>query len=214
MNVGAWRFRADWQGNYSHRTDNSGGNEQNWSWNRYYLYRSIAAARAKLTLGEDYLSSDMFDSFRYTGASLISDDSMLPPNLRGYAPEVVGIAKTNAKVTISQQGRVIYETTVAAGPFRIQDLSNAISGKLDVKVAEEDGSSSQYQIDTATIPYLSRPDVCVINFQPVNRQVMNIIVRGRCSAQESFLGGHKRLVAIWRRADCWRLYGFSFGGGA
>ncbi|HCQ0107900.1 outer membrane usher protein [Citrobacter braakii] len=157
MNVGAWRFRADWQGNYSHRTDNSGGNQQNWSWNRYYLYRSIAAARAKLTLGEDYLSSDMFDSFRYTGASLISDDSMLPPNLRGYAPEVVGIAKTNAKVTISQQGRVIYETTVAAGPFRIQDLSNAISGKLDVKVAEEDGSSSQYQIDTATIPYLSRP---------------------------------------------------------
>ncbi|WP_157699308.1 fimbria/pilus outer membrane usher protein, partial [Serratia marcescens] len=48
------------------------------------------------------------------------DDNMLPPNLRGYAPEVTGVAKTNAKVTISQQGRVLYETTVAAGPFRIQ----------------------------------------------------------------------------------------------
>ena len=47
---------------------------------------------------------------------------MLPPNLRGYAPEVTGVAKSNAKVIISQQGRVLYETTVAVGPFRIQDL--------------------------------------------------------------------------------------------
>nr|CDS57104.1 hypothetical protein SYMBAF_190085 [Serratia symbiotica] len=27
------------------------------------------------------------------------------PNLRGYAPKVSGVAKTNAKVTVSQQGR-------------------------------------------------------------------------------------------------------------
>ncbi len=61
----------------------------------------------------------MFDSFRFTGVSLISDDNMLPPNLRGYAPEVTGIAKTNAKV-ISQQGEC-YETSVARGrsAFRI-----------------------------------------------------------------------------------------------
>ncbi|MDQ9577961.1 fimbria/pilus outer membrane usher protein, partial [Serratia marcescens] len=75
------------------------------------------ALRSRLTMGEDYLNSDIFDSLRFTGVSLRSDDSMLPPNLRGYAPEVTGVAKTNAKVVVSQQGRVLYETQVAAGPF-------------------------------------------------------------------------------------------------
>jgi outer membrane usher protein FimD/PapC len=113
--------------------------------------------KAKLTLGEDYLNSDLFDSFRFTGASVISDDNMLPPNLRGYAPEVTGVAKTNAKVTISQQGRVIYETQVAAGPFAIQDLNNAVSGMLDVRVQEQDGSVQEFKVSTASIPYLTRP---------------------------------------------------------
>ncbi|QGX88635.1 fimbria/pilus outer membrane usher protein [Escherichia coli] len=35
---------------------------------------------------------------------------MLPPNLRGYAPDISGVAHTTAKVTVSQMGRVIYET--------------------------------------------------------------------------------------------------------
>ncbi len=47
--------------------------------------------KAKLTVGEDYLSSDIFDTFRFSGVSLNSDLSMLPPSLRGYAPEVTGI---------------------------------------------------------------------------------------------------------------------------
>lgn len=99
----------------------------------------------------------MFDSWRYTGASLVSDESQLPPRLRGYAPEVSGIARTNAKVTISQQGRVIYESTVAAGPFRIHELNSAVSGQLDVRVEEQDGSVQTFQVTTATIPYLTRP---------------------------------------------------------
>ncbi|MBI6183762.1 fimbria/pilus outer membrane usher protein, partial [Serratia proteamaculans] len=116
-NLGAWRLRADWQGQLDHQTGSGQGTDQRLDWSRYYAYRALPALRSRLTLGEDYLNSGMFDSFRFTGISLVSDDNMLPPNLRGYAPEVVGVAKTNAKVTISQQGRVIYETQVAAGPF-------------------------------------------------------------------------------------------------
>ena len=98
----------------------------------------------------------MFDSFRFTGVSLISDDNMLPPNLRGYAPEVTGIAKTNAKVIISQQGRVLYETSVASGPFRIQDINEAVSGELNVRVEEQDGGVQEFVVNTANIPYLTR----------------------------------------------------------
>ncbi|UUR72865.1 outer membrane usher protein [Enterobacter asburiae] len=156
-NLGPWRVRADWQARYDQTGGQTGGTQQSWDWSRYYAYRAITALRAKLTLGESYLDSSMFDSFRFNGASLSTDDNQLPPNLRGYAPEVTGIAKTNAKVTVSQQGRVIYETTVAAGPFRIQDLNAAVSGKLDVKVEEQDGSVRMFQVETASIPYLTRP---------------------------------------------------------
>ncbi|CUZ46503.1 Outer membrane usher protein papC precursor [Serratia marcescens] len=117
----------------------------------------MPALRSKLTLGEGYLDSGLFDSFRFGGLSLRSDDNMLPPNLRGYAPEVTGVAKSNAKVIISQQGRVLYETMVAAGPFRIQDLNDAVSGDLDVRVEEQDGSVQAFTMSTASIPYLTRP---------------------------------------------------------
>lgn len=153
-NIGAWRLRADWQANIDRQT---GANSKTLDWSRYYAYRAIPALHSKLTLGENYLESGMFDSFRFTGASLVSDDSMLPPNLRGYAPEVVGVAKTNGRVVISQQGRVLYETTVAAGPFRIQDINDAVSGELNVRVEEQDGSVQEFTMNTASIPYLTRP---------------------------------------------------------
>ncbi|HGM7153816.1 TPA: outer membrane usher protein [Serratia marcescens] len=156
-NLGAWRLRADWQANVHHQTGSGQPTEKRLDWSRYYAYRALPALRSKLTVGEDYLDSGLFDSFRFGGMSLRSDDTMLPPNLRGYAPEVVGVAKSNAKVTISQQGRVLYETQVAAGPFRIQDLNDAVSGDLDVKVEEQDGSVQAFKMSTASIPYLTRP---------------------------------------------------------
>jgi len=156
-NLGAWRLRADWQANLNHQTGSGESTQRQLDWSRYYAYRALPALRSKLTLGENYLDSGMFDSFRFSGVSLVSDDNMLPPNLRGYAPEVVGVAKTNAKVTISQQGRVLYETTVAAGPFRIQDINDAVSGELNVRVEEQDGSVQEFVMNTSNIPYLTRP---------------------------------------------------------
>lgn len=155
INIGPWRVRGDWQAQYN--KSSTGDSSHNWDWSRYYAYRAIRSLKAKLTVGENYLDSSMFDSFGYRGVSLKTDDNQLPPNLRGYAPEVTGVAKTNAKVTISQQGRVIYETTVAAGPYRIQDLNTAVTGKLDVKVTEQDGTEQNFQVDTSNIPYLTRP---------------------------------------------------------
>lgn len=198
VNMGPWRLRADWQASYDHSTGQSGGTQKNWDWSRYYAYRAITSLRAKLMIGENYLSSSMFDSFRFTGASLETDDSQLPPNLRGYAPEVTGVAKTNAKVTISQQGRVLYETTVAAGPFRIQDLNDTVIGKLDVKVQEQDGSVQTFQIDTASIPYLSRPGL-----------VRYKVSTGKPSDYDHHSQGPEFLTSefSWGVNNGWSLYG-------
>ncbi len=156
-NLGAWRLRADWQSRLDRQSGTVKSTRSSWDWSRYYAYRALPKLGARLTMGEDYLNSDIFDSFRFAGASLVTDDNMLPPNLRGYAPEVTGVAHSNAKVIIRQQGRVLYETQVAAGPFRIQDINDAVSGQLDVRVEEQDGSVQEFKMDTASIPYLTRP---------------------------------------------------------
>ncbi len=79
-------------------------------------------------MGQYDLSSNLYDTFHFTGASLESDESMLPPDLQGYAPQITGIAQTNAKVTVAQNGRVLYQTTVAPGPFTISDLGQSFQG--------------------------------------------------------------------------------------
>ncbi|EKT60436.1 fimbrial biogenesis outer membrane usher protein [Providencia rettgeri Dmel1] len=155
INLGVWRVRADWQMRHDKQQGQSA--TTTFDWTRYYAYRAIKSLGAKLTLGEDYLISDIFDSFRFTGLSLITDTNMLPPNLRGYAPEITGVAKSNATVIVSQQGRIIYQTQVAAGPFRIQDLNDALSGELNVEVKEQDGTSQTFTVNTASVPYLTRP---------------------------------------------------------
>ncbi|MDD1135703.1 outer membrane usher protein [Pseudomonas shahriarae] len=199
-NLGAWRLRADMQG----RTERSSGQpmQRVLTWNRYYAYRAIAPLRSRLTVGEDYLSSSLFDSFLYAGANLASDDNMLPPNLRGYAPEVSGVATTNARVTVSQQGRLLYETQVAAGPFRIQDISNAVSGKLDVRVEELDGSVQTYQMDTASIPYLTRPG-----------SVRYKLTAGRPTDGEHNLDGPLFAAGefSWGVSNGWSMYGGALG---
>jgi len=157
VNIGAWRLRADWQASYQHIENQNSQNQQNFNWNRFYAYRALPNLKSQLVLGESYLYSDLFDSFRFTGASLSSDINMLPPNLRGYAPQVTGVAQTNARVVVSQLGRIIYQTQVPAGPFKIQDLNDSVSGTLNVRVEEEDGTVREFNVDTASIPFLTRP---------------------------------------------------------
>ncbi|UNU27983.1 fimbria/pilus outer membrane usher protein [Aeromonas hydrophila] len=157
-NMGKWRLRGDWQARYDkEKLSDYESSRAEAQLSRVYGYRALTEQSAKLSVGELDMGSSLFDGFRFAGASVVTDDNMLPPNLRGYAPEVVGIAKTNAKVVVKQQGRVIYETQVAAGPFQIQDLSSGITGVLDVRVEELDGSVQTFQVNTANIPYLSRP---------------------------------------------------------
>lgn len=203
-NAGPWRLRGDYQGSYSHTDGGEASSQQNFDWSRIYLFRAIPRLQASLSLGENFLTSNLFDSWRYTGVSLNSDDRMLPPSLRGYAPEVTGIAKTNARVTVTQQGRVLYETTVPSGPFRIQDLSSAVSGKLDVKVEEQDGSVQTFQVDTATIPYLTRPGMLQYK-----------LASGRPSTYDHHAEGPVFTTGefSWGISNGWSLYGGSIAAG-
>ncbi|QNK33087.1 fimbria/pilus outer membrane usher protein [Serratia sp. JUb9] len=199
MNLGAWRLRGDYQGRFS-RSSSQQKSRHTLDFSRVYLYRPIPSLSSTLTIGENYVNSPMFDSWRYAGIAMASDERMLPPRLRGYAPEIIGIAKTNAKVTVTQQDRVIYETTVAAGPFRIQNLDSAIRGTMDVKVTEQDGEEHTFSLSTAAVPYLTRPG-----------QLRYQAIVGRPTTWEHDLEGQLFASgeASWGLSNIWTLYGGS-----
>lgn len=200
VNFGAWRLRGDYQGSYlEYNRKNSSGNHSSFDFERVYLYKPIPQWAAKLTLGESYITSSIFDSWRYTGITLESDENMLPPHLRGYAPEIIGVAKTNARVTIYNLGRIVYNSSVPAGPFRIQDLDSNIRGQLDVKVTEENGDIQTFSVSTATVPYLTRPGQ--IRYQTtIGRPRIRKQLEGPMFATSSI---------TWGVSNAWSLYGGS-----
>ncbi|EDX2767550.1 fimbrial outer membrane usher protein StdB [Salmonella enterica] len=154
LNLGAWRLRSDYQ--YSRYDSGGNGSQSDFYLPQTYLFRPLPGIQSRLTLGQTYLSSAIFDSFRFAGLTLASDERMLPPSLQGYAPQISGIANSNAQVTVSQNGRILYQTRVSPGPFVLPDLSQNISGNLDVSVRESDGTVRTWQVNTASVPFMAR----------------------------------------------------------
>lgn len=85
---------------------------------------------------------------------------MLPPVLANFAPTIRGVANTNAKVSITQSGYKIYETTVPPGPFVIDDLSPSGYGSdLIVTIEEADGSKRTFSQPFSSVIQMLRPGV-------------------------------------------------------
>ncbi|WP_084162080.1 fimbria/pilus outer membrane usher protein [Paraburkholderia bannensis] len=142
-NLGAWRFR--YNGNVT--TSNGGGTHLQSM--QTYLQRSFTPIKSQLTLGDSYTDGAVFDSFGVRGGQIATDDRMYPDSQRGYAPTVRGIANSNAHVVVRQNGNIIYETTVAPGPFEFNDLyPTGYGGDLQVVVTEADGSQH-----VSVVPY-------------------------------------------------------------
>ncbi|MBZ3661310.1 fimbria/pilus outer membrane usher protein [Salmonella enterica subsp. enterica serovar Kentucky] len=75
-----------------------------------------------MTAGDSYTPSALFDSLPFRGLQLASDDNMLPDSMKGFAPTIHGIARSNAQVTIRQNGYIINQRYVPPGAFTINDL--------------------------------------------------------------------------------------------
>jgi len=134
VNFGPWRFRHS--GNLTN-SDETGARYQSVLTN---VQRGITSIKSQLVLGDAFTDGTIFDSVGFRGVQLASDDRMYPESQRGYAPIVRGIANSNARVQIRQNGNIIYETTVAAGAFEINDLyPTGYGGDLEVIVTEADG---------------------------------------------------------------------------
>ncbi|HGH5769925.1 TPA: fimbria/pilus outer membrane usher protein [Klebsiella pneumoniae] len=158
-NTGPWRLRST----MTHtRVENNGGNNAltttQTRFSNTYLARDIRGWRSNLLMGESSTGSDVFDGIPFRGVKLSSNEQMLPSQLRGYAPAISGVANSNARVTVRQNGNVVYETYVAPGPFYINDIQQAgLSGDYDVKVTEADGTERQFIVPYSSLPVMLRP---------------------------------------------------------
>lgn len=149
VNFGAWRLRNVSSMEYD-RT-------RRWNSQSTWLQRDLKSLKSLLRMGDTFTSGDVFDSVQFRGVQLMSDDEMLPDSQRGFAPTIRGMAHSNAKVTISQHGYVIYETFVSPGAFAINDLyPTAQSGDLEVQVKESDGSVRTFTQPFSAVPFMLR----------------------------------------------------------
>lgn len=146
-NLGAWRLRN--QTNWSRQSDGGG------KWQTLYTYaeRGLYDWKSRLTLGDRSTPGEVFDGVPFRGVMLGSDENMVPYNQREFAPIVRGIARTQARVEVKQNGYTVYSQVVAPGAFELSDLSLAggsSGGDLQVTVYETDGATQVF-----TVPFQS-----------------------------------------------------------
>ena len=144
-NIGAWRLRnmLTWQ-----RQANNNG-----KWQHAYTYaeRGLNSLKSRMTLGDRYTPADIFESVPFRGGMLASDDNMVPYTEREFSPAIRGIARTQARIEVKQNGYLIYSTTVAPGPFELPGISGSSSGSdLEVTVHETDGKPQVFTVFAST----------------------------------------------------------------
>ena len=149
VNIGPWRFRnmTTWQ--------QHGVEKGKWQtvWN--YAERGFSQIKSRLTVGDHYSPSDVFEGVPFRGIMLKTDEDMLPWSEKEFAPVVRGIARTQARIEVKRSGYVIYTINVPAGPFIIRDLPAVTSGE-DLYVTVYETGGQQHFV----IPF-SRPAIAL-----------------------------------------------------
>lgn len=156
MNMGPWRLYSS--GSFSVNHDEYAGNGSStheWDlWNTY-LQRDVNPVKGTLQIGEINTSGEIFDTISMRGVRLTTNEMMLPSADRSYSPAIEGFANSNAQIFIRQNGRVVYTTNVAAGPFKLENLpSFGSGGDLEVVIREADGSERIMLVPYSSIPMM------------------------------------------------------------
>jgi outer membrane usher protein len=172
LNVAGWRIRSQENVQWDQRTG-----RKHWTNVNTTATHDITDWKAQITLGDSYTQGIVFDSTAFRGLTIYSDDRMLPDSQQGYAPTVRGTANTQARVEVRQNGNLLYQTTVAPGPFVVNDLyATGYGGDLTVSVFEADGTVRSFVVPYSAVPMLLRPGVG--RWAITDGQVRNDALRG------------------------------------
>ncbi|MFX2610479.1 fimbrial biogenesis outer membrane usher protein [Enterobacter mori] len=182
LNYSLFSTKSDYSGSdsssnrYSQASLEAGFNAMDWSLrSRYiltdddgnrnaesiYTYAEHVFVPQRLTMqvGEINAMSDVLSGVPITGVQLMPTSGLQKD---GSGVSVSGIARTSqARVEVRQNGRLIFNTLVPAGPFTLDDVPMVRNNvDLDVTVVESDGSANRFIVPAVSVKArnLSRPN--------------------------------------------------------
>ena len=145
-NIGGWQLRYS---SYVTQTVSNNFKQSQFVSGDTYIKRPLLSMKASLVLGNTSSNSPIIGSTPIRGVRLSSEEGMMPDEERSYRPIITGVARTNARVRVSQNNVVLFEQTVPPGPFQFDDINPfSAVGNLQVVINEADGSQQ-----TFVVPY-------------------------------------------------------------
>lgn len=150
VNLGRWVLSSNMNG-----SRDSGGNT-NFSFRDATLSTALSSVRGDLRLGKSVTRSEQFSDFGFYGASLRSNNNMIPWDVRGYAPLINGVATTTSRITVTQNGYPVYSQVVQPGPYELRDIRPVGNGDLEVTVEDANGRKTVTRYPVTTLPTLLR----------------------------------------------------------
>lgn len=154
LNLGAWRYR-----NYSQLRRNS---ERPMVYTSGFnsLERQIGVWQSRLILGDSNTQGDIFASVPFSGIQLSSDLAMLPSSTRNFSPQIWGIARTPARVTVTQGEYLLHSGSITPGPFELNNITPIDNGgDVVLRIEESDGQVQLLTFPFARLPVLLREGV-------------------------------------------------------
>lgn len=132
--------------------------EKGFDTNDLSLTRALESIKADLVVGQaNSTYSPLMNGFGFRGVQLNSNSNMSSWLSRTYAPKLQGIATSNARVTVEQNGRVLESIVVPPGPFEVSNLGAISNGDLIMTVTEENGSKRTERFPVTVMNNLLRP---------------------------------------------------------
>ncbi|EEX94666.1 fimbrial usher [Vibrio orientalis CIP 102891 = ATCC 33934] len=123
----------------------------------FFVYRDIDSITSRANFGEIRTSniSAINGSLPLTGLRVAKATSMFKSHWNSYVPVLKDTALSSAKVTVLQNGLVLYSRVVPPGEFEIDDLDVSSTGAdLELVIEESNG-----QIRRRTIPFTKLPSL-------------------------------------------------------
>ena len=146
VNLVPWQIRSSV---YLSQTDNS---DLKASYGDYLIKRTFVDWKSTLMLGNLNSQSQTLGGVTARGMRLSSEEHLMPYEDRIYNPTVKGIARSNARVQLKQNGLVFSEQNVPPGPFEFDDLrppSNV--GDIEVIVTDAGGGQQQFYLPYSNV---------------------------------------------------------------
>lgn len=154
-NLGTWVLSFD-----ANATDENG-----LTTNDIRISRALESIKADLVVGQAYSTyTPLMNGFGFRGVQITSNASMQSWLSRTYAPKLQGIATSNARVTIEQNGRILESIVVPPGPFEISKLGAISNGDLIMTIIEENGTKRTERFPVTVMSNLLRPGVADYGF--------------------------------------------------